>query len=85
MISELPASRLIGYPNPTKGIFEMFVPITFQEIYIELYSLNSILISKGIYPVVNQKIQLNLENQSKGVYIAKTYLDAPVSLLIIKE
>ena len=83
-ISDLP-NRIFVYPNPTKGLFEITVPTTKKEIYVELYTINSVLIAKGFYPVLNQKIQLSLENQSNGVYIVKTYSDTPVSLIIIKE
>jgi uncharacterized delta-60 repeat protein len=84
-ISELPPSKLIAYPNPTKGMFEISVPSNLSEAYVEIFSINSNLIFKGTYPVVNQKIQLNLENLNKGVYVVKTYLDSPASLIIIKE
>ena len=83
-ISDLPQS-IVAYPNPTKGIFEMSVPSNLNEVYVEIFSINSDLISKQTYPVVNNKIKLNLENQSKGVYIVKTYLDSPVSIIIIKD
>ncbi len=83
-ISDLP-SGIEVYPNPTKGLFEISIPTTQKEIYAELFSISSVLISKGIYSVLNQKIQLSLVNQSSGVYIAKTYSDTPVSLIIIKE
>lgn len=83
-ISELP-NGIFTYPNPTKGLFEITVPTTKKEIYVELYTINSVLITKGIYTVLNQKIQLSLENQSYGLYIVKTYSDTPVSLIIIKE
>jgi hypothetical protein len=83
-ISDLPHG-IVAYPNPTKGIFEMSVPSNLNEVYVEVFSINSDLISKQTYPVVNNKIKLNIENQSKGVYIVKTYLDSPVSIIIIKD
>jgi hypothetical protein len=83
-ISDLP-SGIVAYPNPTKGLFEISIPTTQKEIYVELFSINSVIISKGIYPVLNQKIQLSLENQSNGVYVVKTYSDTQVNLIIIKE
>jgi hypothetical protein len=47
--------------------------------------LNGQLISKGIYTVLNGKVQLNLEKESAGVYFAKVHLDTPISLTIVKE
>jgi VCBS repeat-containing protein len=74
-----------AYPNPTSGEFEIQVPGVKDEIYIELFSINSILISNGMYPVVNQKVKLSIENQSIGIYIAKVHSGTPISLIIIKE
>lgn len=72
-------------PNPTSGEFEIAIPIAKKEIYVELYSVNSVLISSGNYPVNNQKIHLNIKNESNGIYIAKVYMDTPVSLIVIKK
>jgi hypothetical protein len=84
VISDLPNS-IMAYPNPTRGSFEITVPVEMKEIYVELYSINAVLISKGVYPVVNQKIQLYLDNQTSGTYIAKVYTAIPTSLMIIKN
>jgi hypothetical protein len=84
VISYLPNS-IMAYPNPTKGLFEITVPTEMKEIYVELYSINAVLISKGFYPVVNQKLQLHLDNQTNGTYIAKVYTAIPTSLMIIKN
>ena len=74
-----------AYPNPTKGVFEITLPLSLKEVVIELYSVGSQLLSKGTYQVVNGKVQLNLENKPTGIYVVKIYLDTPVSLTIIKE
>jgi hypothetical protein len=47
--------------------------------------MNSVLISKGTYPVVNQKIQLNLENESSGVYYIKINLEKAYNLFVLKK
>jgi hypothetical protein len=74
-----------AYPNPTHGAIEIATPTLKTEIAVELYNLNGQLISKGLYSVVNGKVQLNLEKESAGVYFAKVYLDTPVSLTIVKQ
>lgn len=76
---------ITAYPNPTSGKFIVNVPTSNSEVDIELYTLSSQLISKGTYPVVNEKVQLSLENQATGVYIVKINLGAPVSLIIVKN
>lgn len=73
------------YPNPTAGLFEITIPTSKTEVEIELYSIGSQLISKRKYTVINQKVQLSLEKESDGIYIAKINLDSPVSLTIIKK
>ena len=80
-----PLSGFTAYPNPTHGVIEMATPTLLKEIAIELYNLNGQLVSKGMYAVVNGKVQLNLEKESAGVYFAKVHLDTPVSVTIIKE
>jgi VCBS repeat-containing protein len=84
VITDLPKA-FVAYPNPTKGLFDVTVFTFMKEIYVEIFSINSNLVSKGIYPVVNNKIQLNLENQAIGSYIVKVHSDMPSSLIIIKN
>lgn len=79
------ADEFIVYPNPTKGIFEIGLPLTLEETTIELYNVQMQLISKKSYTPNNGKVQLNIENQANGVYFAKVGLESPVTLKIIKE
>jgi hypothetical protein len=65
------------YPNPTTGSFEISLPTSRKEVVIDLYTLSSQLISKRTYQVVNEKVYLNIENESSGVYFVKIYLDTP--------
>lgn len=81
----LSADAIVAYPNPTKGIFEIALPLSIQETTIELYNLQMQLISKKSYTPNNGKVQLNLENQANGVYFAKVGLESPITLKIIKE
>ena len=80
-----PLSGFVAYPNPTHGLIEIATPTLKTEISIELFNLNGQLISKGVYPVSNGKVQLNLEKESAGVYFAKVLLDTPASLTIVKQ
>jgi len=76
---------MVAYPNPTKGIVEITLLVSEQEVSIELYNSYSQLISIKIYPVINGKVQLSIKNQPTGIYIAKVHLDKPVTLKIIKQ
>ncbi len=73
------------YPNPSKGIFEITLPISENEVEIEIYAMDSQLISSRKYQVVNGKVKINIKNEPTGVYIVKINLDTPVSINIIKE
>jgi hypothetical protein len=73
------------YPNPTAGLFEITIPSPKTEVEVEIYSIGSQLVSKRKYPVNNQRVQLSLEKESDGIYLAKINLDSPVSLTIIKK
>jgi len=77
--------EMIAYPNPTIGKFEIAVPIYRKEVVLELYTLNSQLISKETYPVIYGKVELSLENQPSAVYLVKVYLETPMTLKMIKQ
>jgi 1,4-alpha-glucan branching enzyme len=76
---------IVAYPNPSKGSFEISLPVSQQEVVIELYTVHSQLISVKTYPILYGRVQLQLEDQPSGLYIAKVHLDQPVTLKIIKE
>lgn len=73
------------YPNPTKGNFEVSLPVSQKEVTIELYTIHSQLISVKSYPIMYGRVQMNLEGKSSGTYLVKVLLDKPITLKIIKE
>ncbi len=77
--------KLIGYPNPTTGAFEIALPVIMEEVTISLYSIQAKLLSTASYPVKNGKVQLDIKNNANGIYFAKVYLDEPVTLKILKQ
>jgi len=74
-----------AYPNPTAGNFEISVPQTQKSVVVELYNMNSQLISSNSYSAIYGKIQLNLTGKPNGVYMAKVNLDKPIVLKIVKQ
>jgi len=76
---------IFAFPNPTQGLFEIAIPTSQTEVVVELYTINSQLISAKKYPVVFGRVQVSLENKPTGIYIAKVLLDKPVSIKIIKQ
>ena len=77
--------EIIAYPNPTKGNFEITVPASKSNVKIEIYNMQSQLISAKNYTIKNGKVKLDIKNNAPGVYFAKMYLDKPVMLKIIRE
>ena len=77
--------EVIAYPNPTSGSFEIALPTTQNKVVIELYTINSQLISSNYYTVNSGKVKLSLENKPTGLYIAKIYLENPITIKIIKQ
>jgi 1,4-alpha-glucan branching enzyme len=75
----------VAYPNPTTGTTEITVPLSKKEVVIDIYTLNSLLISTKNYTVTDGKVKINLGKESKGVYIVKVNLETPVYLKIIKN
>ncbi|UMB60266.1 thrombospondin type 3 repeat-containing protein [Lutibacter sp. A80] len=76
---------VVAYPNPTTGKFEVAVPVTRKEVKVELYNMNSQLISKEVYPVAFGKVELSLENYPSATYLVKVYLETTITLKILKK
>ena len=74
-----------AFPNPTADYFELRIPKSKEYVVIELYSQSSGLISSKQYPVVNNKVKMNLENNPSGVYFVRLNLDTPKTVKIIKK
>ena len=83
-VVELPEA-VHAYPNPTNGRFKIVVPTAKEQIYVEVFTMDAKLISKAYYPVENQSVQLNIENNANGVYLAKVGLEKPVNVIVIKN
>lgn len=76
---------ILAHPNPTNGKFEIEIPISIKKVVIDLYTMDSKIISKETYTPINGRVPINIENQASGVYIAKIYLAQPKYLKIIKK
>ncbi|MBC7846034.1 MAG: T9SS type A sorting domain-containing protein [Flavobacterium sp.] len=80
------APTALLYPNPTKGNFELVLPLMENEIAVELFNIHGEVIKKGDYPVVSGRVQLNLDNQSSGVYFLRINLEGKqMNYKVIKQ
>jgi hypothetical protein len=79
------SENIVAYPNPTKGLTTLDLPISEGKIAIEIYNSNYQLISSKIYQIVSGKTNLDLSNQSSGIYIVKILGTQPHFIKIMKQ
>ncbi|MFC2110599.1 DUF4955 domain-containing protein [Bacteroidota bacterium] len=74
-----------AYPNPSKGLFELYIPNDIEEIGIELYDIQSRLIVSKVYQVRNGNVAIDIKDKPSGVYFAKINSKSPVFVKLIKK
>ncbi|KAF2515707.1 T9SS type A sorting domain-containing protein [Flavobacterium foetidum] len=74
-----------AYPNPTSGAFEIDLPSSKKEVVIEIIALDGRAVSNQKYSLENGTVQLTLENQPSGIYVAKIHLGSVKNVKIIKK
>ena len=74
-----------AYPNPTTGVFTLYVPQASNKLDVEVYNVHSQLISSGSYDVRGGKVALDIHDAPQGVYFVKLSTPAPVFIKIIKK
>lgn len=63
----------------------MFIPANIKSINLEVYNIQSQLISSKIYQVIGGVFNLNISKHPNGIYFVKVNLDKPVFLKVIKK
>ncbi len=77
---------VIAYPNPNSGSFKISMPSLHNEVMIELYNIQSQLISRRTYLLRNGKIEMNMKNNPAGIYFLKVHLNSYTrTLKIVKS
>jgi hypothetical protein len=74
-----------AYPNPSNGVFDLYVPNSIENIGIELYNIQSQLLSSQLYKVNNGKIELSIKDKPNGIYFVKVNSAKPIFLKVIKK
>ena len=74
-----------AYPNPTSGVFELYIPNEIKTIGVEVYNIRSQLIASKIHTVKSGKVQLNIADKPKGIYFVKVNSDKPSFIKVIKN
>lgn len=74
-----------AYPNPSNGLFNLFVPESLSTITLELYDIRSRLLSSKNYTVDGGRVSVNLQDEPKGVYFVKVNAEKPIYIKVIKQ
>lgn len=77
--------NITAYPNPTNGVFELYVPNNLKSLDIEVYNTRSQLLISKSYSVESGKVQLNIADKPKGVYFVKINSNTPLFIKVIKN
>ena len=72
------------YPNPSKGIFNINLPVSVNAIDSELYNINGALISSQKHELNGKNFKLDITDKPTGMYFLKINLIESVTLKIIK-
>lgn len=84
-VAESEIRKIINiYPNPSKGVFNINLPVFINNVDSELYNINGALISSQKYTLNGKKFELDITDKPAGMYFLKVNLTEPVTLKIIK-
>ncbi len=76
---------IVAYPNPTKGEFEVVVPISSKPTTIQVYNMFGQLVLENSVGINVTKIPLNLSGKPNGVYFIKVNAGPTKIFKLIKE
>ncbi len=74
------------FPNPVAGAAEIRnIPATSTSVKIDLYTINSQLITSKTYSVSNGTVKLDMSNLAEGTYFVKGNAGEPFTVKLIKR
>jgi len=74
-----------AYPNPSNGLFELYIPNDVETLDLEVYNIQSQLIKSKTYRINNGKVSLDLTDSPNGIYFVRMNLEKPVFTKLIKK
>ncbi|RED47847.1 BNR-4 repeat-containing protein [Seonamhaeicola aphaedonensis] len=74
-----------AYPNPSNGLFELYIPNDVETLNLEVYNIQSQLIKSKTYRINNGKVSLDLTDSPNGIYFVRMNLEKPVFTKLIKK
>ena len=63
------------YPNPSNGVFKIGITKIQNEVTVEIYTIQSQLISRKLYRVNNGIVKINIDDKPTGLYIVQVHLE----------
>lgn len=76
---------LKAYPNPSNGVYEIFVPNELKLMDLEIYNIHAQLVYTKRHQLNSGKLTLNIEDKPNGIYFVKIKLEKPVFIKLIKQ
>ncbi|MBD0726721.1 hypothetical protein B6A10_16250, partial [Flavobacterium sp. L1I52] len=76
---------LMAYPNPSKGIYEITLPMSLQSVDLAIYDVKSQLMLSENYKIEAGKLSLDISSFPSGVYFVKLNLEKPSFIKLIKN
>lgn len=74
-----------AYPNPSEGIFDIYIPVDKKEVNIEVYNMYSQIVSTKIHQVIGGKVQIDITNKTPGIYFVMILEMEGVVVKIVKQ
>ncbi|NJX14292.1 DUF4955 domain-containing protein [Tamlana crocina] len=74
-----------AYPNPSSGEFELYLPTSLEFVNVQVYNLQSQLVSSKDYKLSSGRLILSLLDKPNGIYFAKVNVPESVFVKLIKR
>ena len=74
-----------AYPNPSNGVYKIYIPNDINSIGLELYDIQSRLIASKKYNVINGTLSIDIKDKPSGIYFAKINSKKPIFIKLIKK